>query len=145
MDRILRTEEDVLDGRPALDAFAARFAASLRPGDVVALRGPLGAGKTTFVRALVRALHGSDDAVSSPTFVFRQRYEGTPPVEHLDLYRIEDPAAELPDLDLDDAFGPDRIVLVEWPERAPGWLPPGTIEVALDGAGDEPRTIRVTR
>ncbi len=96
------------------------------------------------MRALVRALHGSDEAVSSPTFVFRQRYEGTPPVEHLDLYRIEDPAAELPELALDDAFGADRIVLVEWPERAPGWLPPA-IEVRLAGAGDEPRTVRVTR
>ena len=52
------------------------------------LRGPLGAGKTTFVRAVVRELHGSDAAVSSPTFVFRQRYEGPPPVEHVDLYRI---------------------------------------------------------
>ncbi len=112
---------------------------------MVALRGPLGAGKTTFVRALVRALHGSDEAVSSPTFVFRQRYDGAPPVEHLDLYRIEDPAAELPDLGLDDAFAPDRLTLVEWPERAPGWLPPGTIEVRVEGAGDGPRTVEVSR
>jgi tRNA threonylcarbamoyl adenosine modification protein YjeE len=112
---------------------------------VVALRGPLGAGKTTFVRALVRALHGSAEAVSSPTFVFRQRYEGRPPVEHLDLYRIEDPAAELPDLALDEAFAPDRLVLVEWPERAPGWLPPETIEVRIEGVGDGPRTVRISR
>ena len=111
----------------------------------MALRGPLGAGKTTFVRAVVRALHGSDDAVSSPTFVFRQRYDGTPPIEHVDLYRIEDPAAELPELALDDAFGPDRIALVEWPERAAGGLPPDLIDVAIAGAGDGPRTVRVTR
>jgi tRNA threonylcarbamoyl adenosine modification protein YjeE len=111
----------------------------------VALRGPLGAGKTTFVRAVVRALHGSDDAVSSPTFVFRQRYDGTPPIEHVDLYRIEEAAAELPDLALDDAFAPDRIALVEWPERAAGRLPPDLIEVAIDGAGDSPRTVRITR
>jgi tRNA threonylcarbamoyladenosine biosynthesis protein TsaE len=110
---------------------------------VVALRGPLGAGKTAFVRALVEALHGSAEAVSSPTFVFRQRYEGTPPVEHLDLYRIEDPAAELPDLALDDAFAPGVLTLVEWPERAPGWLPPAAIEVSIEGAGDGPRTVRV--
>lgn len=109
------------------------------------LSGPLGAGKTTFVRAVVCALHGSGDAVSSPTFVFRQRYDGVPPVEHVDLYRIEDPAAELPDLALDDAFAPDRITLVEWPERAPEALPPERIEVAIDGAGDGPRRIRVTR
>jgi tRNA threonylcarbamoyl adenosine modification protein YjeE len=112
---------------------------------VVALRGPLGAGKTTFVRAVVAALHGSDDAVSSPTFVFRQRYDGVPPVEHVDLYRIEDPPAEMPDLALDDVFGGDAIALVEWPERAPGWLPPDRIEVAIEGVGEGPRTVRVGR
>ena len=87
----------------------------------MALRGPLGAGKTTFVRAVVRALHGSDDAVSSPTFVFRQRYDGTPPIEHVDLYRIEDPAAELPDLALDDAFaaGPHRARRMAGARRRP--------------------------
>lgn len=115
----------------------------------MALRGPLGAGKTTFVRAVVAALHGSDDAVSSPTFVFRQRYDAPdgrgPAIEHVDLYRIENAPAELPDLALDDAFAPDRIALVEWPERAEGWLPPGRIEVAIDGAGEDPRTVRVTR
>ncbi len=85
------------------------------------LRGPLGAGKTTFARALVAALHGSDDAVTSPTFVFRQRYDPPsgegPAVEHIDLFRVEEPG-ELADLALDDAFAPDRIVLVEWPEHA---------------------------
>jgi tRNA threonylcarbamoyl adenosine modification protein YjeE len=101
------------------------------------------------VRAVVAALHGSDMAVSSPTFVFRQRYDPPdgrgPAVEHVDLYRIEDPAAELPDLALDDAFAPDAVALVEWPDRAEGWLPPDRIEVAIDGAGESPRTVRVTR
>jgi tRNA threonylcarbamoyl adenosine modification protein YjeE len=137
-------KEDVLDPGPALDAFARRLAAQLVPGDVVALRGPLGAGKTTLVRALVRALHGSDDAVSSPTFVFRHTYAGTPTIEHVDLYRIE-ASSELADLALDDALGPDRIVLIEWPERAEAWLPAERIEVLIEGSGDGPRTIRVTR
>lgn len=140
---ILETKEDVLDGLAALDAYARRFAAGLAPGDVVALRGPLGSGKTTFVRALVRALHGSDAAVSSPTFIFRQRYDGTPPIEHVDLYRIEDPVRELPDLALEEAFAPDRIALVEWPDHAPDWLPENRIDVTIDGVGDGPRTIRV--
>jgi tRNA threonylcarbamoyladenosine biosynthesis protein TsaE len=83
------------------------------------------------VRAVVRALHGSDAAVSSPTFVFRQTYDGTPPVEHLDLYR------------LDDAFAPDRIVFVEWPDRAEALLPPARLDVAIAGSGDGPRTVRV--
>ncbi len=137
---------DVLDflDQNALAAAAARLAAGLRPGDALALSGELGAGKTTFVRALVRALHGSDAAVSSPTFVFRQRYDGTPPVEHLDLFRIEDPADAL-DLGLDEAFGPDRITVVEWPERLPGLLPPGAIGVRIAGAGDEPRRLVIDR
>jgi tRNA threonylcarbamoyl adenosine modification protein YjeE len=109
------------------------------------LRGPLGAGKTTFARAVVAALHGSDEAVSSPTFVFRQTYPGTPPVEHVDLYRLDDPAREWADLGLDEAFASDRIVLVEWPERAPGLLPRKRIEVSIEGAGDSPRTVRVSR
>ena len=143
---ILEAKEDVLDGPAALDAFARRFAADLAPGDVVALSGPLGAGKKTFVGALVRALHGSDDAVSSPTFVFRQSYAGEPPIEHVEnLYRIDDPDRELPDLALDEAFAADRVTLVEWPEHAPGWLPAGHVAVAIDGAGDGPRTIRVQR
>jgi tRNA threonylcarbamoyl adenosine modification protein YjeE len=128
----------------ALAALARAFAAGLQPGDVVALEGPLGAGKTTFVRAVVAALHGSDDAVSSPTFIFRQCYDGVPPVEHLDLYRIEDPA-ELAELGLEDAFAPDRIVLVEWPERAPALLPPGAIRVRIAGAGTGPRSVTVNR
>lgn len=101
------------------------------------------------MRAVVAALHGSDQAVSSPTFVFRQRYDApgahSPAIEHVDLYRIENAAEEMPDLALDDAFAPDRIALVEWPERAENWLPPGRIEVAIEGIGEGPRTVRVTR
>jgi tRNA threonylcarbamoyladenosine biosynthesis protein TsaE len=137
------------DSLPLLDrngfaATAAALAATLRPGDVVALSGGLGAGKTTFVRAVVAALHGNDAAVSSPTFVFRQRYPGTPPIEHLDVYRVDDPA-EAADLGLDDAFAPDAITLVEWPERVPGLVPPSAIRVAIDGSGERYRTVRIER
>jgi tRNA threonylcarbamoyladenosine biosynthesis protein TsaE len=127
----------------ALEAFARMFAQRLRPGSAVALHGPLGAGKTTLVRALVRVLHGSDAAVSSPTFLFRQCYDGDPPIEHLDLYRIDDPS-ELNELGLEDAFAPDRITLVEWAERAPGLLPPGSIDLVMTGSGDASRTIAVS-
>lgn len=126
-----------------LDATAQELARSLRPGDVVALRGELGAGKTTFARALVRALHGND-AASSPTFTFWQRYPGTPPVNHVDLYRVEGPD-DMKELGLEEAFEPDSIVLVEWPERAPQLLPPGAVEVTISGAGAEPRRLRVRR
>jgi tRNA threonylcarbamoyladenosine biosynthesis protein TsaE len=130
--------------RDQLRAVAARLAQTLRPGDALALSGDLGAGKTTFVRALVQALHGSDVPVSSPTFIFRQRYDGKPPVEHLDLYRVDAPA-DAAELGLDEAFGSDRITVVEWPERLPGLLPARAIRIRIDGAGDEPRRLQIER
>jgi tRNA threonylcarbamoyladenosine biosynthesis protein TsaE len=137
---------DVLEflDRDQLGAAAARIAKTLRPGDALALSGDLGAGKTTFVRALVRAMHGSDVPVSSPTFIFRQRYDGTPPIEHLDLYRIDDPA-DAQELGLEEAFGPDRITVVEWPERLPDLLPASAIHILIEGAGDEPRRLQIDR
>jgi tRNA threonylcarbamoyladenosine biosynthesis protein TsaE len=89
-------------------------------------------------------LHGGDVPVSSPTFVFRQRYDGTPPIEHLDLFRIHD-VAEAADLGLEEAFGPDRITVVEWPDRLPGLLPASAVRVSIEGAGEEPRRVRIER
>ena len=126
-----------------LRAFAARSRAGLRPGDVVALSGPLGAGKTTFVRAIVEALHGADQT-TSPTFTFRHRYAGAPPVDHLDLYRIEDPAENV-ELGLEDAFDGRSIVLVEWWRNAPDLLPAARYEVDIEGAGDAPRIVERAR
>ncbi len=126
-----------------LERVAAMLARDLRPGDVVALEGGLGAGKTTFVSALVRAL-GNDADVSSPTFTFWHRYGGRPPLEHLDLYRIED-QGELAELGLEDAFTSDGIAFVEWADRIPGLLPPGAVRVRIDGSGTGPREIRIVR
>jgi tRNA threonylcarbamoyladenosine biosynthesis protein TsaE len=120
---------------------AARFAERLRAGDSVALSGDLGAGKTTFVRAAVERLHGSEHA-SSPTFTFRHTYPGEPTVEHLDLYRLER-VAEAAELGLHEAFRDDAIVFVEWPERLPGLLPARAFQVRISGSGDAPRVIRI--
>jgi tRNA threonylcarbamoyl adenosine modification protein YjeE len=120
-------------------AFAAAFAERLREGDVVALSGPLGSGKTTFVRAVVRALHGIDQT-SSPTFTFWHRYQGNPRIDHVDLFRIDDPN-ELSELGLEGAFGGDSIVLVEWWQHAAQLLPPRRYEIDVEGVGDGPRTI----
>jgi len=127
----------------AFDAFAARFAQRLLPGDVVALEGPLGAGKTRFTRAVVRAIQGHDEA-SSPTFTLRHRYEapGHTPVEHLDGYRIES-ASELAESGLEEAFDGSAIVLVEWPERLAALLPARRYRVAIAGAGEGPRSLTV--
>jgi tRNA threonylcarbamoyladenosine biosynthesis protein TsaE len=132
-----------VDDLEAFERMAAAFAADLRPGDVVALSGDLGAGKTAFARAVVRALHGRDEA-ASPTFTFRHRYAGQPPIEHLDLYRLENPA-EAVELGLEEAFDGESIVLVEWPERLPHLIPERAIHVAIAGAGDSPRDIVVER
>jgi len=123
----------------ALSKFAAVFARRLRPGDVVVLSGALGSGKTAFVRAVVRALHGSDQSCS-PSFTFRHRYDGTPPIEHIDFFRLEDPR-ELPELGLEEALDGRAIAFVEWWRNAPDAIPARRYEIEIDGAGDEPRTL----
>jgi tRNA threonylcarbamoyl adenosine modification protein YjeE len=119
----------------ATAALAEDVAAILMPGDVVALAGELGAGKTTFARAVIRAI--ADDPaleVPSPTFTLVQTYAtGRLPIAHFDLYRIGS-ANELEELGLDDALA-GGAVLIEWPERAAGRLPAGHLEIALEVAG----------
>jgi tRNA threonylcarbamoyl adenosine modification protein YjeE len=121
------------------DKFAAAFARRLRPGDVVALSGRLGSGKTTFVRAVVRTLHGTDEGCS-PSFTFRHRYDGDPPIEHIDFFRIDD-ARELTELGLEEAFDSGSIAFVEWWRNAPEAIPPRRYEIEIEGAGDEPRVL----
>jgi len=126
------TEED-------FGKFAAAFARRLRRGDVVALSGPVGAGKSAFVRAVVRELHGSDQSCS-PSFTFRHRYDGDPPIEHIDFFRIENPA-ELTELGLEEALDGHAVALIEWWRNAPDAIPSRRYEVEIQGAGDQPRTI----
>ena len=128
----ITTEED-------LGNFASAFARRLQPGDVVALDGPLGSGKTAFVRAVVRALHGADQT-SSPSFTFRHSYDGNPPIEHIDLFRIEDPG-EVAELGLDEALDDRSIALIEWRKRAPEVIPQPRYEIEIEGAGDQPRML----
>jgi tRNA threonylcarbamoyl adenosine modification protein YjeE len=139
----VKPESTTLRDLSAFCAAARAFAAGLAPGDVVALEGDLGAGKTTFVAAAVHALHGRDEA-SSPTFIFRHTYAGVPPVEHLDLYRIGDPD-EAVELGLEDALRPDAVTFVEWPRRVPGLIPPEAIWVSIAGCGEEPRELEIRR
>jgi tRNA threonylcarbamoyl adenosine modification protein YjeE len=136
MDRTFNSEQE-------FRSFAAEFARGLRAGDVVGLWGPLGSGKTTFIRAVAAQRLGAD-VVSSPTFTFWHRYEGRPPIDHLDLYRVDDPR-ELTELGLDEAFDGTSIVLVEWWRNAPGLLPPVHYEIEIEGKGDDPRRVRVLR
>jgi tRNA threonylcarbamoyladenosine biosynthesis protein TsaE len=123
------------------EALAARLAATLRVGDVVAVSGELGAGKTTFVRGAVRAL-GVAGPVSSPTFTIGHRYEAPVPVAHLDLYRLAglDPE-EWGDL---EPYFDGTIAFVEWPEHGAAWLPRPRAVVTLSHVDESHRRIRIS-
>lgn len=127
----------------ATEALGARLAGVVRAGDVVTLSGPLGAGKTSIARGLLAAL-GLDGEAPSPTFSIVQPYappETRLPVMHVDLYRIDDPN-EVDELGLDEARA-DGLLLIEWPERAPGrW--PDALALALDFAPDGGRSLTAT-
>lgn len=104
------------------------FAARLRPGDVVALAGPLGSGKTTFVQGVCTAL-GVRGHVTSPTFTLINEYPASLGlVVHVDLYRLRS-SDELPDLGVEEYFNDRCVVLIEWPEKVEDFLPAETLHV----------------
>ncbi len=120
-----------LPNEQAMARFAIAIAAALEPGDLVTLSGDLGAGKTAFVRALIRHLAGDDTIeVPSPTFTLVQTYELPRfALVHADFYRLSG-AAELAELGFDDL--PERsVVLLEWPDRAAGFLPPDRLDITF--------------
>jgi tRNA threonylcarbamoyladenosine biosynthesis protein TsaE len=122
------------------EALGGRVAEQLEVGDVVGVAGDLGAGKTTFVRGAARAL-GVTSPVSSPTFTIGHRYQGSVPVAHLDLYRL-DGIGEEGWADL-EAYFDGTIAFVEWPERAGGWLPPMRATVTMSHLDETSRSIRI--
>jgi tRNA threonylcarbamoyladenosine biosynthesis protein TsaE len=125
----------------ATEAFGLRLAASLRPGDVIALFGTLGAGKTTLTRGILRGL-GFDGDVGSPTFPIVVTYdppETRLPLWHVDLYRIEDPG-EVEELALDEARG-DSALVIEWPERLGAGLWRDALKLRLEAAGEGARAL----
>lgn len=123
------------------ESTAAQVAARLVAGDVVAVSGELGAGKTTFVRGAARAL-GVGAPVSSPTFTIGHRYDAAIPVAHLDLYRLADQG---PDEwgDLEPYFD-GTIAFVEWPEHGGNWLPSARITVTLSHVDPTHRRISIS-
>src|ERR1700681_4373742 len=139
------TWDIVLPDEDATRRFAIDVATALKPGDLVTLSGDLGAGKTTFARALIRYLADDDTIeVPSPTFTFMQTYELPRfPVVHADLYRLSG-AAELAELGFDDL--PDgAVVLMEWPDRAAGCLPADRVDITftlVPALGPDMRTVR---
>ena len=117
----------------ATAALGERIGAVARPGDVVALMGDLGAGKTTLARGLIRSLMGPATEAPSPTFTLVQTYAAPGlPIWHFDLYRLNRPE-EMRELGLEEAV--DGLALIEWPERLGAHLPSARLEVRLSFSG----------
>ena len=130
------------------EAATARLGAAvgrwLQPGETVCLSGPLGAGKSTLARALIRSLTTPDEDVPSPTFTLVQFYEGPRiKVAHFDLYRLAD-AGEAYEIGLDEALE-DGAAVIEWPERLDGALPPDRLDIDFELSEDaSARRVRMT-
>jgi len=127
-------------------AFAAQMAHAAKPGDIICLQGPLGAGKTVFAQGFAEGL-GYTGRVTSPTFTIVQVYEGGRlPLYHFDLYRLEGGADELEGIGYEDYFFAGGVTLVEWPEMASDAIPKGATWVNITGDFDgESREINISR
>jgi tRNA threonylcarbamoyladenosine biosynthesis protein TsaE len=125
----------------ATSALGRTLATAARPGDLICLWGDLGAGKTILAKAFGAGL-GVSETITSPSFILMAEYAGRLPLFHLDLYRLADGADALGGGLIDDrqSLG---VTLVEWPDRMADALPAERLDVVIDGAGDEPRSIAV--
>lgn len=132
------TRDWVLPDADATTRLGAAIAPLLAPGETVLLYGPLGMGKSTLARGLVRAMTTPDEDVPSPTFTLVQFYDSTPPVAHFDLYRLTRPG-EAAEIGLDEALD-EGCAVIEWPERLgddpAAWLGPDRLTVTLAEAGE---------
>jgi tRNA threonylcarbamoyladenosine biosynthesis protein TsaE len=134
-------EEILTAGEAETEQGGERLARSLAAGDVVLLYGPLGAGKTAFVRGMARGLGARSDEVSSPTFTLIQEYASDRlTLYHVDLYRLE--PVEADDLGLDELVAAGGIVAIEWAERWSG-RPEDAVEVTIQDEGEDSRRIRI--
>jgi tRNA threonylcarbamoyladenosine biosynthesis protein TsaE len=135
-----------LEGEAATTRLGEAIAEALQAGEAVCLSGPLGAGKSTLARGLVRALTTPGEEAPSPTFTLVQFYDGPRlKIAHFDLYRLSDPD-EAYEIGLDEALE-DGAAVIEWPERLAGRLPPDRldVEIALGETSDEAgRYVRLT-
>jgi tRNA threonylcarbamoyladenosine biosynthesis protein TsaE len=122
-------------------ALGERLGAVLLPGDVLALRGELGAGKTNLVQGLARGLGITED-VNSPTFILaNEYYSGRLPLYHIDAYRVEN-AEEADGFGLDDYLNGDGVTVIEWAERVREALPHDVLWLELEYVGENERLIR---
>ncbi len=120
-------------------AFARRLATTLSPGSVLALYGDLGSGKTCFVRGLADALN-VPGPVTSPTYTLIHEYDSTPPLYHMDLYRIGD-VDSIYALGMDEYFEGGGITVIEWADRVESLLPPQTLRLFFETKQNPERRI----
>jgi tRNA threonylcarbamoyladenosine biosynthesis protein TsaE len=130
-----------LPDETATIALAERISRLAQLGDIIALKGDLGTGKTAFARAFIRSRGNPEEEVPSPTFTLVQVYDLHPPIWHFDLYRLCSPE-EAWELGIEEAFG-EGFSLIEWPERLGPLLPEYRLELSLT-FGDRPEARRVT-
>lgn len=119
------------------------LAAALRPGDIIALSGQLGAGKTRLVQAIAEALGYGDQMVNSPTFVLIQEYDGPLPLYHVDAYRLKG-SDEFLDIGGDEVLQGDRACLIEWSDRIADVLPRDHLRIEITATGETSRRFVLT-
>jgi tRNA threonylcarbamoyladenosine biosynthesis protein TsaE len=125
--------------------FAQKWASeNLKSGDVVCLRGDLGAGKTHFVKGLIQAFGGSSDEVNSPTFTLIHEYrKANPPIYHFDCYRLKS-ETEAIEIGIEDYLYGDVICCIEWPERIESLLPVPRFEITIAHLGSDVRELVIS-
>ena len=125
--------------------YGHQLGSRLQGGEILLLSGPLGAGKTIFVKGICAALGIDEEDVTSPSFTLVNPYSGRLQLYHLDLYRLDEGASAAHAVDLDELLSEDRaVIVIEWAERmGPYPLPANVYRIELSGDGDSPRHIRV--
>ena len=111
-------------------SLGARLGTKLKGGEVIAVSGPLGAGKTSFVKGVGQGLNLQPEEMISPTFILRAEYYGKLPLAHIDLYRLND-EDEIGKLGLFEQEDPRTVLIIEWPERAESLLPAERMDISI--------------
>ena len=130
------------EGEEETEALGERLASSLEPGDILALYGELGAGKTCLVRGIARGLGIDEGSVASPSFTLINEYPGRVPLVHLDGYRL-DSAEAFEELGLEDYFEGEGVLVIEWAEKVPN-LPEERIDIAIQWVDENRRHFRIS-